>query len=94
MISLDSTAPVAPIDFIDPTDDREPTLAELAAIDHEMPLIEAEIAVVDAEIDIIRAGYGASELDWRRLRRARHRVLRAAAALASTTIPPAVERAA
>jgi hypothetical protein len=94
MISLNTTAPTAPINITEPTEQREPTATELAAIDHEMPLIEAELAVVTAEIGIIRAGYRASELDWRRLRRAQHRVLRAAAALASTTIPPALERAA
>jgi len=94
MITLDSTASATPIDSIDPTEQREPTAAELAAIDYEWPLIEAELAVVDAEIEIIRATHGPTELDWRRLRRARHRVLRQAAALAQTGTVPTVGRAA
>lgn len=64
--------------------DAEPTPADLAAIDHEWPLIEAEVAVLDAEIAILTAAQP-SELDWRRLRRAEARVLREAAALADRT---------
>ena len=94
MITLDSTAPAAPTVLTEPTEEREPTVAELAAIEYEMPLIEAEMAVVRAETAIIRAGHGASELDWRRLRRARHRVLRTAAALALPSVRPVSERAA
>jgi hypothetical protein len=45
------------------TPGREPSAADLAAIEAEWPLIEAELAVVDAEI---------------RLRRAEHRALAAA----------------
>src|SRR4051812_20760902 len=56
----DSTAPAAPTDFIDPTEEREPTATELSAIEYEMPLIEAEMAVIGVEADIIGAGHGAS----------------------------------
>jgi hypothetical protein len=75
-------------------DGREPSAAELAAIECERPLIEAELAVVDAEIAIIRAGDGAGELAWRRLRRAQHQVLRTVAVLAQTNIATVGERAA
>ena len=94
MITSDSTAPSAPIRLTDLTEDREPTAAELAAIEFERPLIEAELAVVDAEIWIIRAPDGAGELAWRRLRRAQHRVLRAATALTQTGSTASAERAA
>jgi hypothetical protein len=56
--------------------EREPTPAELAAIDAEWPVIAAEIAVVDAEIAAARAGDRPSELDRRRLRRAQARLAR------------------
>ncbi len=64
---------------------EEPTLANLAAIDAEWPLIEAELAVLDAEITLINAADhgGPSPLDWRRLRRAEARVTRVAAELAA-----------
>jgi hypothetical protein len=52
-----------------------PSAAELAAIDAEWPLIEAELALLDAEIRALSAVGGPSQLDWRRLRRAEHRVL-------------------
>jgi hypothetical protein len=59
----------------------EPTAGDLAEIDEEWLLIAAEIAVVEAEIAMLCAPVdGASEMDWRRLRRARARVLREAAA--------------
>ena len=67
---------------------EEPTAADLAAIEAEWPLIAAEIAVVDAEIAIISTPHEPTELDWRRLRRARHRALAEAAAFASRTTPP------
>lgn len=57
-------------------DDREPTEAELAEIEAEMPLIEAEIEVLNAEIAILAAVAGPTPLDWRRLRRAKRRVVR------------------
>lgn len=56
---------------------RGPTVAELAAIEAEWPLIEAELAVVDAEVRLLSAAGGPSPLDWRRLRRAERRVLAA-----------------
>ncbi|MEU4065946.1 DUF6284 family protein [Streptomyces wedmorensis] len=53
--------------------DGEPSDAELDAIEQEMPLILAEVDLLDAEImTIVRP---ATELDERRIRRARHRVL-------------------
>jgi hypothetical protein len=52
-----------------------PTANDLAAIETELPLIEAEIALVDAEIHVLTAPHGPSQLDWRRLRRAEHRVI-------------------
>ena len=51
-----------------------PSAAELAAIEQELPLIEAEVALVDAEIRVLNAHPHPSELDWRRLRHAQHRV--------------------
>lgn len=57
-----------------------PTTEDLAAIEAEWPLIEAEMALVDAEIRILTVHGGPSPLDWRRLRRAEHQVLRLAAA--------------
>ena len=61
----------------EPLEDDEPTAADLAAIDAEWPLIDAELAVVDAEIRALSAEGGPSPLDWRRLRRAEHRLLAA-----------------
>ncbi|MEU9613437.1 DUF6284 family protein [Streptomyces sp. NPDC048209] len=55
--------------------DFEPTPAELDAIDREMPLIRAEVALLDAQIMTIDRP--ANELDTRRIRRARNRVLAA-----------------
>ena len=61
----------------------EPTLAELSAIEAEMPLIERELEVLDAEIALINAADhgGPSPLDWRRLRRAEARATRVATEL-------------
>ncbi|MFF4751770.1 DUF6284 family protein [Streptomyces sp. NPDC002514] len=53
--------------------DREPTAAELADIQREMPVIEAEIELLDAEITAL--GRVRSHLDERRLRRAERRLL-------------------
>ncbi|QKV93999.1 hypothetical protein HUT19_21415 [Streptomyces sp. NA02950] len=61
--------------------DREPTAAELDAIEDEMPLIEAERELLDAQIATLDRA--PSELDARRLRRARRRVLAARLALAN-----------
>jgi cob(I)alamin adenosyltransferase len=54
---------------------EDPTPADLAAIEAEMPLIEAELDVLDAEIALITAGPAASVLDRRRVRRAERRAL-------------------
>lgn len=54
-----------------------PTEAELAAIEWEWPLIAAEIEVVEAEIGLLTAEHAPTEIDWRRLRRAERRRLRA-----------------
>jgi hypothetical protein len=58
--------------------EKEPTAAELAAIEAEWPVIAAELAVLDAEIRALMAVGGGSPLDWRRLRRAQRQVLAAA----------------
>ncbi|MFD9775504.1 DUF6284 family protein [[Kitasatospora] papulosa] len=55
--------------------DIEPSAAELDAIDREMPLIRAEVELLDAQIMTIDRP--ANELDTRRIRRARNRVLAA-----------------
>ncbi|MBT2369526.1 hypothetical protein J7E88_30695 [Streptomyces sp. ISL-10] len=68
---------------------EEPTTAELDAIEHEMPLITAEVELLDAVIMTIDRP--ANELDMRRVRRARNRVLAARRDLtnraADTSIP-------
>ena len=71
-------------------DRDEPTAEDLAAIEAEMPLIEAGIDLVDAEIRMLTAVGGPSPLDWRRLRRAEAAVTRIAAELAAK---PTVRRA-
>ncbi|AEB44216.1 DUF6284 family protein [Micromonospora maris] len=62
----------------------EPTIADLAAIESEWPLIAAELDVLDAQITLLYAEDqgGPTVLDWRRLRRAEARVTRAAAEVA------------
>ncbi|MEU6535812.1 DUF6284 family protein [Streptomyces sp. NPDC047000] len=68
--------------------DRKPTAAELDAIEQEMPLILAGVDLLDAQI--ITLDREPSELDARRLRRARRRVLAARRSLANTaaaTVP-------
>ncbi|WP_435826255.1 DUF6284 family protein [Micromonospora carbonacea] len=59
----------------------EPTVADLAAIEQEWPLIAADLDLLDAEIAMLYAADdgGPTALDWRRLRRAEARVTRAAA---------------
>ncbi|MFB0616054.1 DUF6284 family protein [Streptomyces sp. AGS-58] len=64
-------------------DFMEPTSAELDAIEQEMPLILADVDLLDAQI--ITLDRTPSELDERRLRRARRRVLAERAALANRT---------
>jgi hypothetical protein len=61
------------------TAEREPTLAELAAIDAEWPVTAAELALLDAEIRVLCAPGRPSPLDWRRLRHARRQLLAAEA---------------
>jgi hypothetical protein len=56
----------------------EPTPEELDLIERQWPLIEAEMELVKAEIRLLTATGGPTALDWRRLRRAEHRVLRQA----------------
>ncbi|MET7712331.1 DUF6284 family protein [Streptomyces sp. NPDC005407] len=61
--------------------DREPTFAELDAIEREMPVILAGVELLDAQI--IALNHAPNELDTRRIRRARRRVLAARRALAN-----------
>ncbi|MFE3632233.1 DUF6284 family protein [Streptomyces goshikiensis] len=61
--------------------DLEPSDAELAAIEVEMPLILAERDLLDARI--AQLDRPASEFDARRIRRARNRVLAARRCLAN-----------
>ncbi|MFB7967030.1 DUF6284 family protein [Streptomyces rubiginosohelvolus] len=63
--------------------DGEPSDAELDAIEVESPLILAEVALLDAQIMTIDRA--PSELDVRRVRRARRRVLAARRDLANRT---------
>ncbi|MFJ5088743.1 MULTISPECIES: DUF6284 family protein [unclassified Streptomyces] len=62
----------------------EPTAAELAAIEEELPAILAEVDLLDAQI--LTLDRIPSELDTARLRRASRRVLRERAALANATV--------
>ncbi|MEU8622055.1 DUF6284 family protein [Streptomyces sp. NPDC048623] len=55
--------------------DGEPSDAELDAIEQEQPLILAEVDLLDVEIALLDRPV--TELDDRRLRRARNRVLAA-----------------
>ncbi|MFJ2418305.1 DUF6284 family protein [Streptomyces brevispora] len=64
--ALQATVTAASLDF-------EPSAAELDAIEAEMPLIRAEVELLDAQIMTI--DQSASELDVRRVRRARNRVM-------------------
>ncbi|MFJ8110050.1 DUF6284 family protein [Streptomyces sp. NPDC096132] len=63
----------------------EPTAAELDAIDTEMPVILADIELLDAHIATLDRV--PSELDTRRLRRARRRALAARLELANLASP-------
>lgn len=63
--------------------DGEPSDTELDAIEIETPLILAEVALLDAQIMTIDRI--PSELDARRIRRARRRVLAARRDLANRT---------
>ncbi|MET9759883.1 DUF6284 family protein [Streptomyces sp. NPDC006372] len=64
-------------DFMEPTD------AELDAIEQEMPVILADVDLLDAQI--IALDRIPTELDNRRIRRARNRALAARIALANRT---------
>ncbi|WP_328494969.1 DUF6284 family protein [Streptomyces sp. NBC_00414] len=64
-------------DFMEPTD------AELDAIEREMPVILAGVELLDAQI--IALNHSPNELDTRRIRRARRRVLTARRELANQT---------
>ncbi|MCP3766408.1 DUF6284 family protein [Streptomyces sp. MAR25Y5] len=64
-------------DFIEPTD------AELDAIEREMPVILADVDLLDAQI--ITLDRTPTELDARRIRRARRRALAARVALLNRT---------
>ncbi|WP_409234769.1 DUF6284 family protein [Streptomyces sp. PA5.6] len=66
---------------------QEPTAAELDAIEHEMPLIQAGVELLDAQI--ITLDRTPNELDARRIRRARRKVLAARRALTNTSVVPA-----
>jgi hypothetical protein len=57
----------------------EPTDAELDAIEQEMPIILADVDLLDAHI--VTLDRAPSELDERRIRRARRRALAARVAL-------------
>ncbi|WP_225831671.1 DUF6284 family protein [Streptomyces sp. NK08204] len=64
-------------------DFMEPTSAELNAIEQEMPLILADVDLLDAQITTLDRV--PTELDARRIRRARRRVLVERRALANQT---------
>lgn len=64
-------------------DFMEPTNAELDAIEREMPVILADVELLDAHI--VTLDRTPSELDNRRIRRARRRALAARVALLNRT---------
>jgi len=55
--------------------EREPSAADLAAIEEEWPVIVRDLAVLDAEIRSLTGSGRVDELAVRRVRRARRRVL-------------------
>jgi hypothetical protein len=65
-------------DFMEPTD------AELDAIEQEMPVILADVELLDAQI--VTLDRSPSELDERRIRRARRRALAARVALVNRAV--------
>ncbi|MFB6561489.1 DUF6284 family protein [Streptomyces sp. NPDC056400] len=65
------------------SDGLEPSDAELDAIEQEMPLILARVDLLDAQI--MTLDRTPSEVDERRIRRARNRVLAARRDLANRT---------
>ncbi|PWJ06806.1 hypothetical protein DKG34_15360 [Streptomyces sp. NWU49] len=64
-------------------DFMEPTAAELDAIEREMPVILADVNLLDAQI--LTLDRTPTELDARRIRRARRRALAARFALLNST---------
>lgn len=62
----------------------EPTSAELDAIELESPVILAEVDLLDAQIKAM--DHPANEVDARRIRRARNRVLAARRDLVNRTV--------
>lgn len=64
-------------------DFMEPTNAELDAIEREMPVILADVDLLDAQI--VTLDRTPTELDARRIRRARRRALAARVALLNRT---------
>ncbi|MFF3897385.1 DUF6284 family protein [Streptomyces sp. NPDC001812] len=64
-------------------DFMEPTAAELDAIEREMPIILADVDLLDAHITTLDRT--PTELDARRIRRARRRALAARVALLNRT---------
>ncbi|MGW3416631.1 DUF6284 family protein [Streptomyces phaeochromogenes] len=64
--------------------DREPTFAELDAIEREMPVILAGVELLDAQINALDRT--PNEVDARRIRRAHRRVLAARRELANRAI--------
>jgi len=62
----------------------EPTPAELEAIEREMPVILADVDLLDAQI--MTLDRTPTELDVRRIRRARRRALAARVALVNSTV--------
>jgi hypothetical protein len=68
---------------LEPAETDGPTPAELAAIEVESGLIAAELELTGAEIRVLTAEPHPTALDWRRLRRAEHRVAQEAKALAA-----------
>jgi len=77
-----------------PSDDADPTAAELDAIEAEWPLIDAELSLLDAEIRVLSAHGGPSPLDWRRLRRAQRQVMAAHTRLMAAPAVKATRRVA
>ncbi|MGW2890367.1 DUF6284 family protein [Streptomyces griseoruber] len=73
----------APDDWTPFADFMEPTDAELDAIEQETPLILAEVALLDAQIKAM--DHPANDIDTRRIRRARKRVLAARRDLTNRT---------
>ncbi|MFJ7968529.1 DUF6284 family protein [Streptomyces sp. NPDC096324] len=72
--------------------DREPSDAELDVIEREIPLILAEVDLLDVQITTLDRV--PSEVDTRRLRRARNRVLTLRPDLANSTSTASLSRGA